>query len=321
MKAFVTGATGFVGSHVAEALLARGDAVTCLARQPERAAALATRGAALVQGSLEDDAALASAVTGAEVVYHIAGLIAGSEAEYFAVNQAGTRRLVAAVRRTAPGARFVYVSSQAAVGPGRRLAEDAPCGPVSPYGRSKLAGEEAVRGAADLTWVIVRPPSVYGPRDRAFLPLFRLARRGLAPVFGSGAQELSLVYVADLADAITRAGTRAEAAGRTYHLAHPDVVTSRELVGILGRAVGTRPLVIPVPLLAMQVLVAGLGVIRAALGRRNVVNLGRLAEYFAPAWTFNVTRAERELGWRAAHDLGSGLSETAAWYREQGLLH
>ena len=319
MRAFVTGATGFVGSHLAEALLARGDAVVCLARRPEAAAALAARGAEVVRGTLEDAPGLEGALAGAEVVYHVAGLVAGSEAEYLAVNEAGTRCLADAVRRAAPGARFVYLSSQAAVGPGRLLDEDAPCRPVSAYGRSKLGGETVTR-ASGLVWTIVRPPSVYGPRDRAFLTVFKLAAKGLAPVFGRGNQELSLIYAPDLAAATVRAGTHPLAGGRIYHVAHPGTVTSRELALTVGRAVGRTPVVIPVPRFAVAGLVGLATMVQALRRRRSVVNLGKLDEFFASAWTFDVGRAARELDWRAAHDLDAGVRETAAWYRQERWL-
>ncbi|MDO8665547.1 MAG: NAD-dependent epimerase/dehydratase family protein [Gemmatimonadales bacterium] len=319
MRAFLTGATGFVGSHVAEALLARGDTVVCLARQPGQAVALAARGAEVVGGTLDATASLERVIAGVDVVYHVAGLVAGSEAEYFDINEAGTRRLAESVRLAAPGSRFVYISSQAAVGPGRLLDEDAPCRPVSPYGRSKLAGEVVVRESG-LAWTIVRPPSVYGPRDRAFLTVFKLAAKGIAPVFGRGRQELSLIFVPDLAEVIVRAGTHPAASGRVYHVAHSETVTAGQLALEVGRAVGRKPLVIPVPRLAVGALLILAGALRALVRRRSVVNLGKLDEFFASAWTFDVGRAERELGWRAAHGLGAGARETAAWYRAEGWL-
>ncbi|MFI5281328.1 MAG: NAD-dependent epimerase/dehydratase family protein, partial [Gemmatimonadales bacterium] len=136
MKTFVTGATGFVGSHLAEALAARGDTVLALARRPDQHASLRALGVTPVNGSLENERSLLAALEGVEVVYHCAGLVAAKdEAEFFAVNDAGTRRLLDAVRRAAPGiTRFVYVSSQAALGPSPRgapLDEGVECRPVT----------------------------------------------------------------------------------------------------------------------------------------------------------------------------------------------
>ena len=327
MKAFVTGATGFVGSHLAAALVERGDTVVCLARRPEQAAFIASLGALIAPGSLEDGAALAAALRDADLVYHVAGLVAAaSEQEFLAVNEGGTRRLVEAARAAAPQLkRFVYISSIAAVGPaapGGRLFEDAPCRPVTAYGRSKLAGEAVVRSSPALPWTIVRPGVVYGPRDRELLRLFRIGRRGFAPVFGRGRQEVSIVHVADLVDAIARAANEPRALGQTYHVAHPAPVTQRELALAVGRAArgGRAPLVLPVPPLVAAPIVRAIGRAAAAAGRRSVVNADKLAEFLAPSWAASVAKAERELGWHARRDLADGLAETAAWYRAEGWL-
>ena len=327
MTVLITGATGFVGSHLAAALAKRGDQVRCLARKPEAATFLASLGAEVAPGSLDDAGSLQRAVRGVECVYHVAGLTAaGSEREFLGVNEGGTRRLLEAVRAAAPGlARFVYVSSIAAVGPvarGQRLTEESLCRPVTPYGRSKLAGEAVVRGAEALRWTIVRPPVVYGPRDREMLRLFRIARRGFAPVFGLGHQELSLVFVTDLAAGLVAAATAATALGATYHLAHPDVVRSRDLALEIGRAVraGRAPFIVPVPGAVAAPIVRLIGAAAAAAGRRTVVSADKMAEFLAPAWGTSVAKAERELGWRPRYDLKAGVAATAAWYRDAGML-
>jgi nucleoside-diphosphate-sugar epimerase len=324
VKALVTGATGFVGSHVVDVLAARGDDVVVLARSAERARPLARLGARVALGTLDDAAALAAAVAGVDVVYHLAGLTAAvSEAEYRRVNEDGTRKVVDAARAASTGPRLVYVSSQAVLGPsalGQALDEDTPCRPLTAYGRSKLAGEAVVRAAEGLAWTIVRPPAVYGPRDREFLKMFQLVRTGFAPVFGAGTQQISLVYAPDLAEAIVRTGTIPAAAGQTYHAAHAEVVTTRQLAMAVGWAVGRRPLVIPVPGAVATPIVSLIGRIAAARGRLSTLNADKMAEFLAPAWILSSAKAERELGWRAGHDLAEGARHTAAWYREAGWL-
>jgi nucleoside-diphosphate-sugar epimerase len=327
VRTLVTGATGFVGSHLAAALVARGDEVAGLARRPEQAAFLSSLGARAAPGSLEDGPSLKAALRGVDLVYHLAGLTAaGSDAEFLEVNEGGTRRLIAAARATVPNLRrFVHVSSLAAVGPtgyGDRLTEETTCRPVTAYGRSKLAGEIVVRGATGLPWTVVRPAVVYGPRDRELLRLFRIARWGFAPVFGMGRQELSLAYVTDLVEGIARAGLEPAALGQTYHLAHPDIVRSRDLAREIGRAVrhGRPPLIVPVPAALAAPIVRLIGRAAAATGRRTVVSEDKLAEFLAPAFGTSVEKAERELGWRPPHDHRSGIAETAAWYRAEGLL-
>lgn len=324
MKAFVTGATGFVGSHLVEALVARGDTVVALARRPDQHDALRQAGVTPVAGTLENERALQAALADAEIIYHVAGATsARDEAEFFAINEGGTRRLLETARRVTPSLqRFVYISSQAALGPSTRdvrLREDAECRPVTSYGRSKLAGELAVRGSG-LPWSVVRPPSVYGPRDKEFLQLFRIVRRGIAPVFGSGDQQLSLVYIRDLVDAIVLAGTHGSAVGEIFHAAHGDIVLSRDVARSAGAALGTSPLLIPVPGMIASGIVGVIGRAAAMTGRKTVLNSDRMAEFLAPSWLLDVSKAERLLGWTARHAMMESMRTTGAWYREKGWL-
>jgi 2-alkyl-3-oxoalkanoate reductase len=322
MKALVTGATGFVGSHLVEALRAAGHEVTALVRSPAKAAALGPLGVRVTAGDLDDPASLGRAVEGQEVVFHVAGLIAArSEAEFMRCNREGTASLVAAAAR-AKASRFVYVSSMAAGGPaapGQPLRGTEPPRPVTAYGRSKLAGEAAVTAGA-LPWVIVRPPTVYGPRDREVLKVFRMARLGVAPVFGDGSQELSAVHGADLAGALVAAGTAAATLGRVYYACHPEIVTSAEFVRGVGRAMGRRLRLVPIPP-SVGRTVLGLTELGARLaGRTTILTRDKAHEFFQTAWTGDPGPLTRDSGWRAAHDLASGLADTCRWYRSAGWL-
>lgn len=322
MRTLVTGGTGFVGSHLVEALRRRGDEVTALVRSPAKAAVLEPFGVTLVAGDLQDTPAMARALAGVEVVYHVAGLTAARKPiEFHRVNVEGTTTLLAAAAR-AGVRRFVLVSSLAAAGPsprgGRRVTAD-PSEPVTLYGQSKAAAEDVVRRGS-VPWVIARPPAVYGPRDVELLKVFKIARLGIAPVFGVGSQELSLVYAPDLVDALIAMGTAAETERRVYYPAHPEVVTSADLVRTIGRAMGRRTRLLPLPrpvaggILHLTGLVAGLA------GKATLLHPDKANEFFQPAWTCDPAPLERDTGWRAAHDMVSGVAATAAWYRAQGWL-
>jgi len=322
MKALVTGATGFVGSHLVEALRRRGEDVTALVRTPAKAAALARLGVRQVQGGLLDAGALARAVEGQDVVYHVAGAVAArDEAEFLRINREGTARVTAAAEAAGVG-RLVLVSSMAAGGPaerGRPRTGEEADRPVTAYGRSKLAAEAVVR-AGRVPWTIVRPPMVYGPRDREVLRLFRLARGGIAPVFGSGEQELTALHGADLAQAMLAVAASPAAAGRLYYVCHPEVFTSAELVRAVARAVGRPVRVVRVPLALGRAALAVTGGAARAAGRATILTADKANEFFQPAWTADPSPIAAETGWRAAHDLASGLADTYAWYRSAGWM-
>jgi nucleoside-diphosphate-sugar epimerase len=322
MRALVTGATGFVGSHLAEALRSRGDEVTALVRSPSKAAALAPLGVRIVPGGLDDPASLARAVEGQDVVYHVAGLVAArDEDEFLRVNRDGTASLASAAAGARVG-RFLYVSSMAAGGPagkGRPLTGLESPRPVTAYGRSKLAGERAVMEGA-LPWAIVRPPTVYGPRDREVLKVFLMARWGVAPVFGDGSQELSAVHGADLAAALVAAGTAPGTTGKVYYACHPDVVTSAAFVREVGSAMGRRLRLVPVPRSLGRAM---LGITEASArlaGQTTILTRDKANEFFQDAWTGDPGPLTRDSGWRAAHDLASGMADTVKWYRSAGWL-
>jgi 2-alkyl-3-oxoalkanoate reductase len=322
MKVLVTGATGFVGSHLAEVLRRRGDEVTALARSASKAAALAPLGVRVVPGDLHDRTALQRAAEGQDVVYHVAGVVAArSEADFMAANRDGTRNLVEALGLTGTG-RLVFVSSMAAAGPtikGRPLRGDEAPRPVTAYGRSKLAAEQAVTASA-LPWTIVRPPMVYGPRDQEVLKVFRLARLGVAPVLGDGSQELSAVHGGDLAEGLIAAGTTAAAAGRTYYACHPEVFTGADMARAVGRAMGKSPAVIRVPATIGRGVLMLTEAAARLTGHTTILTADKANEFFQPAWTGDPTPLMRDTGWQAAHDLRSGLEETYRWYRTAGWL-
>jgi nucleoside-diphosphate-sugar epimerase len=322
VRAFVTGATGFVGSHLVDALRRRGDAVTCLVRDPDRARALGWTDVRIIAGDLDAPEALRKGCDGAEVVYHVAGRISARNlAEYLAVNRDGTARVLAAAARHPPQ-RLVHVSSLAVGGPtapGQPIEETRAPAPVTDYGRSKLAAEDLVRAAA-LSWTIVRPPVVYGERDRETLRIFRLARARLGPVIGDGTQELSVVYAGDLAAALIAAALAPDAAGRVYYAAHPAVTTSRGLVEAVGRAVGARPRYLPIPGPLARIALWTVGSLAHLAGRATVLSADKVNEFLAPAWTCRADALARDAGWRATTDLETGLARTAAWYRAEGWL-
>ncbi|MCD6303486.1 MAG: NAD-dependent epimerase/dehydratase family protein [Planctomycetes bacterium] len=275
---------------------------------------------------LEEPAALRSAVADAELVFHVAGTTrARNRRGYFAVNADGTRRLVEAVLAAGGSVRrFVYISSLAATGPAdtdEPPDEMHPPSPIDDYGLSKLAGERVVlAAAADLPVTIVRPPAVYGPRDRNFLPLFRLAARwGVIPAVGPPGKLADFVHAADLAEGIRLAGLSERAAGRTYFISG-GTSSMAELADALGEAIG-RPLRrVRVPAAAAMLIGAAGDLAWLLTGRSHIVSRRKVRDMLQPRWICSWRRAKEELGYRPRLSLRDGLDQTARWYAEHGLL-
>lgn len=314
----LTGVTGFIGRHVAEQLRAAGWRVRGLVRPTSRRPPPAGVDVVRVEYT---ETALARACEGVEAVIHLAGIVqAAADGAFAAANVEATRHVAGAAR--AVGARLLYLSSQSVGGPGgtaRPVRETDLPNPVTPYAVSKLQGEEAVRGTPDLAWTILRAVSVYGPGDRAFLPVFRLARLGVAPIVGDADAAYSLIHVSDLARAIEMATSHPAALGEVFFVGHPEPATTRRMVALIGEAVGRQPRLLRVPpSVAAALAHAGEGARR--LGFLPTLDRARLTELTAGGFVCRVSKARDRLGFEAEVPLASGLERTAAWYRDAGLL-
>ncbi|MFN0149105.1 MAG: NAD-dependent epimerase/dehydratase family protein [bacterium] len=327
----VTGGAGFVGSHVVDALVDSGVRVRALVRPSTNRRFLDAQRVELRDGDITDgsDAGherLVRALEGCSTLYHVAGVVTSARKEnYQRVNVEGASRIARAAA-DAGVRRVILVSSQAAAGPSgssaprtERDAEE----PMTAYGRSKLDGEHAVRAVANergLQIVIVRPPAVYGPRDRAFVGLFKLIRLGIVPLHGAAhSQRISIVHAADLAHGIVLAATRAPS-GATYFLTDGAQHTAIELAQAIARALGKKPafLTIPLPVLSALAFAAEIG--ERVTGRAATVTRERLRQWTVPYWTISDARARAEIGYAPSRDLVAGMAETAAWYRSAGWL-
>jgi nucleoside-diphosphate-sugar epimerase len=298
----VTGATGFIGRHLVSHLTSRGDTVVQVGRPLEREA-------------------LAKAFRGADTVVHLAGVVSTTKDTYYVeVNVDGARAAAEAAHDC--GVRFVHISSLAAAGPAPphapRTEEDAPA-PMTAYGRSKLEGERAIAAVPGLHWTVLRPGVVYGPGDRALLPLFVLASHGVLPLIGRATAAYTFVHVSDLVRAIAAAADR-DADGEVVFVGHPLPVTTRALLEGVRTAVGRGAVIVRVPSLLLR-LVALLGDAGGALrGRPLPMNSRRYAELATEGFVCRVDRLRDRLGVVAAIGLDEGLAEAAAWYRREGRL-
>jgi nucleoside-diphosphate-sugar epimerase len=309
----VTGATGFIGHHVVARLAARGTQVTAIVRPDSPRPA--PHGAAVERVPLRVNP-LVGAFRGAEAIVHLAGVISAADPRaYFDVNVGGTRAVADAAQQS--GAHLIHISSLAAAGPapGRapRTETDANQ-PINDYGRSKLEGEHAVASTNGLKWTILRPGVVYGPGDRATLPLFRLARLGVLPDLGRADAAYTFVYIDDLLDAIEGA-IAAPPDQLIVFVGHPTPVTMPALAAALGGALGRRVRRVRVPRTA-AIVAAGIGDFTTRLtGWDCPVNRRRLDEMSQDGFVCLVDRLRDRLGVVARVDLDDGTQRALAWYR------
>jgi nucleoside-diphosphate-sugar epimerase len=326
LKILLTGASGFVGSHILDRLRQRGIATALLLRpsSSQRFIAPHLADVELRPGSITDPESLQRAMAGITHVIHCAGATRASRISgFYAVNQAGTRNVVNAINGQ-PGRiqRLVHISSLAAAGPAppeQPVREQDPPRPVSEYGKSKLAGELEVRNHCRAEHVILRPPAVYGPRDTEFLRLFQAVKRHLLPKPGGG-QALSLVFVRDLAEVVVTCLDHPAAAGQTYFVAAREVVTARSLAEEIAAQMNVWTLPLPLPTALLWLLCLARELLSRLTGQPGVLSLQKFAELRAPGWVCDPTRLERETGCACLTTLKTGVTETLSWYRQQHWL-
>jgi nucleoside-diphosphate-sugar epimerase len=316
-RVLVTGATGFLGSHIARAFVEAGYDVRCGVRASSDLRWISglpvEREPLDLSGRPED---LPRAVENADVVVHAAGITRARRAEdYHSVNAEGTARLAAA----ALGAgvrRFVLISSLAARGPDDPTNDDHP---ESAYGRSKLEAEARLRSLGGrMEAVVLRPVAVYGPRDTDLLPLFKMARGGWLPI-PSGTSSLQPVYATDVARAAL-ATARAPVGFGPFAVAENRRYTWKDVIAGLERALGRTVRAVRVP--ASAFTLAGRAAEWAArpLSAVPVLDERRGRDLAVHTWTCDTSATEQALGWRAEVALSEGLERTARWYGQAGWL-
>lgn len=330
--ALVTGATGLVGSHIVERLLADGWTVRALVRDPSRAEWLARAGVALHPGDTLDSATFRHAAVGSDVVFHAAAAITprGGWDSYRATNIEGTRNAVEAAHGA--GARLLHLSSVAVYGPTARYREGggrtdeevelAPLPPGAHYARSKRDSEAIVMDAhrAGRIWATaVRPDVIYGRRDRQFVPrVARLFSTGFAPVIGEGRNTLAIVHAANVAEGAVRAATTDAAGGRAFNIANDGDVMVRDFVRLAAEGLGRRVREVHIPYRVARAGVRVFGTVAGLLGGSSRRALAASSLYFlARDNPFTSERARRELGWSPVVRPEDGIVEAFRWWQER----
>lgn len=325
MNVLVTGASGFIGSHLCEALLARRHRVTALIRPDDNTRWIAHLPLQFVPGDITDKSTLAAAVQEADVVFHLAALL-GSEdhREYYRVNVEGTRNLLqACLESPRPPRRFLFSSSIAAMGPSGKhttFDENTPCRPVSDYGKSKWQAEQEFHTLRDrLDWTIVRLPLVYGPRSKGGLySLVRLVQKHVKLLLGNG--QTNVAYVGDVVEGMIAAVESPATVGQTYLLGESRPYSYKEIVDVISRVMRKRAVTVYLPYPILY-LISPFSEIIGRLRRRVPLirfrNVGYLRHRY---WRVDTAKATRDFGYTSRHPLPLGLVRTTAWYAEERLI-
>jgi nucleoside-diphosphate-sugar epimerase len=318
----VTGASGFVGGHVVEALVQSGIRPRCLVRRTSRLDFIRDYSPELVFGDVTSLAAVEAAVEGVDGVVHCAGVTgAVSLAAYLRVNADGCSNLYRACLTNNPAVRrIVHIGSLAALGPsdaGRPAQEGGERRPVSDYGRSKLAGQRIAETCMDkLPVVILIPPAVYGPFDRAFLGLYSCAKRGFSPAIGREERWVSLIYAKDLARAVLACLESEKAAGNEYLLEDGQPHTWREVTAVIGQSMQLSLVRVRIPLAVAKAAATVIGCAARCTGKPPLFDRDRLKDFVQPSWTCSSAKIRAELGFAPQYTLEQGVAETCRWYKE-----
>lgn len=327
-RALITGATGLVGSHIAERLIADGWSVRALMRDAA-SAWLSELGVELARGDLLDEKSLRAAIAGCDTVFHCAALVSasGSWQRFHRVNIDGTRAVVDAA--AAANARLVHTSSVAVYGSSARYRdaptdEDTPLAPLDEdayYARSKRESEHLVLDAhatGELWATAIRPPMIYGRRDRQLVPRFaRVMRTGFFPLFAHGRSIMSLVHASAVADGAVRAACCDAAGGRAFNLANDFPVTVADMVQLGSNGLGRRVRGVSIPVPVARAVFASLaGVARLAQRRAMAHQLPSTVDTFSRDNPFSSERARKELGWTPTVRPEVGIPDAFAWWKE-----
>lgn len=325
--ALVTGATGFTGSHLVRALVQAGIRVRVLARSASRASAALPDGVDIIVGESHDRAAIARAVSGSNVIYHLAAAYREArftDQYYWDVNVGLTSLLLDAAQNEGVG-RFVHCST---VGVMSHIAnppadEQHPHQPGDIYQYTKSEAEKlalAAHAQRGVPVAVARPTAIYGPGDTRLLKMFRLIASGHFVMLGFRDIYYHMVHVDDLVSGLRLLGEHPHAVGQVFILGGERYYKLRAIVELIAQAVGTRPPRWRLPAWPFQV--AG------TICERICIPLGieppiyrRRVDFFTKSRAFTIEKARRVLGYAPRIDLETGIPATVEWYRSHGFLH
>jgi len=324
MKCLVTGATGFIGSHIVDVLLDRGFEVRCLVRSNSDLTWLKGKNVELFEASYTDMEKLKLAVKDIDIIYHVAGIIAAKNYDgYLQGNKLPTINLLNAVLESNTKLkRFLYVSSQTASGPSesreKPKTEDMPMTPITSYGKSKKETElEVYEYFNKIPITIVRPPAVYGPRDKAIFAVFQSVKLGIGTLMGFNDKYVSLVHSSDLSRGIVDASLSENTISKIYFISSKEFYTWKQIINIIKKTIDKKLLLtINLP----HSIILTLGTISEYFGKLSgsvpVFNYEKGIDFIQDYWTCSIEKAAKDFGYEQKMSIEDGIAETIQWYKQ-----
>lgn len=320
--AVVTGANGFVGSHLVDILLANNYKVRCIIRKTSNTRWLDGKDVEIFTCGLSDKEGLRKCFANTDYIFHVAGVVKSKKPEgYFYGNVELTRNLLeTALEFKETIKRLVIVSSQTACGPslnGKPITEEDECKPITTYGRSKLAEEKlALSFKEKLPITICRAPAVYGERDTEIFIFFQTFNKGLMTTIGFNKKLVSLIHVKDLVTGFLLAAESQNAAGETYFISSEKYYTWEEVGEVTSRVMQKKPFKVKVPHFIVYTIAAIAQFFSLASSKAATLNIEKAKDITQAAWICDTSKAIRDLGYRQNISLEEGIKLTVDWYKK-----
>ncbi len=320
--AVVTGANGFVGSHLVDLLLKKDLIVRCITRKTSDMRWLKDKSIEIFDGGLFDKENLRMAFKNASFIYHVAGVVKAKTLEgYFNGNVEATRTMLeVALESPAAIEKFLIVGSLTSTGPsfdGKPVNEETECKPLTTYGKSKKEQEEVALSYSDkLPITICRAPAVYGERDTEVFIYFQTFNKGLTTLIGFDKKILSLIHAADLAEGLYLAATSDKSAGEIYFISSEKYYTWDEIGNVTAKALGKKALRIRIPHFIVFTIAAFAQFFAMFSKKPATLNIEKAKDLTQHAWICDTTKAVEQLGFRQKVSIEEGIKRSCEWYRE-----
>jgi len=322
---FVTGANGFVGSHLVDFLLQQGHEVHAIVRQTSNLQWLEGKPITYHKCGLGDAAQLQQEIEGAHYIYHVAGVVKVPSLEDFIKGNVDmTRNVMEAASHIDTIKRVLIVSSMAATGHaefGGDVNEESPLNPIEPYGISKVEQEKVAHSYADkVPYTIVRPPGVYGPRDTEILAFFKAINNGVSVLMGMKPKEMSLIHVKDLVQGMFQAATSENTINETYFLGSLECYDWKQLGDIASEVMNKKTWTIKIPHFILFIIGAIGQFLESVFGMDVALNKDRAYRITRPSWYCSSAKAVKDFGFEQTMSIEEGFEQTIKWYQEKGWL-